>query len=149
MSYAIREQRVKLVQDRKVVYMPHESLDSSSAAAACASKVLGSEPRENFLVFALSASGRITGMFRAATGGLSQLQLEARTIIQYALSANARAIIIAHNHPSGDPTPSSADKTTTASLKAACETVGIAILDHVIVTPFGGQIYSFADRGLL
>lgn len=149
MSYAIREQRVRLVQERKVLYMPHASLNGPEAAAACASKVLGSEPRENFLVFALNAAGAITGMFRAATGGVSQLQLEARTIIQYALSANARAIVIAHNHPSGDPTPSDADRTTTANLKTACEAVGVSLMDHVIVTPFGGRTYSFASRGAL
>jgi len=68
--------------------------------------------------------------------------------------ASASAVIIIHNHPSGDPSPSSADIRVTRQIKEAGEIIGIALLDHIIIgtpesDPNGKGFYSFQDSGLL
>jgi len=68
-----------------------------------------------------------------------------REVIKLALVHNAAAVIFAHNHPSGDPTPSNADHTITKRLIDACKLVDIRVLDHIIIG--GTEIYSFANHG--
>jgi DNA repair protein RadC len=68
-------------------------------------------------------------------------------VIRSALINNASSIIVCHNHPSGDPHPSEADKEITRILVNACEMVGIPVLDHVIIGK--KEHYSFADEGLM
>lgn len=70
-----------------------------------------------------------------------------REIVKEALQENAAAVILAHNHPSGVATPSSADKTLTSALKQALSLVDVKVLDHFIVA--GASSLSFAERGLL
>lgn len=65
-----------------------------------------------------------------------------------AIAHNARAIIVAHNHPSGDPTPSPDDRAVTRNLLEAGRVLDIPLLDHVIVTP-DGAYFSFSEGGLL
>ena len=82
-----------------------------------------------------------------ARGGLSSTQLYPRTLIKQALNYNAAGLIVAHNHPSGDPTPSQADKTLTNALKKLLEQIEIRLLDHIIL---GNACYfSFAEKGCL
>jgi len=64
-----------------------------------------------------------------------------------ALYSNARCIIIAHNHPSGDSSPSAEDRAVTKKVKEAATLLNIALLDHIIIGD--GEYYSFADQGLL
>ncbi len=70
-----------------------------------------------------------------------------REVVKLALQYNAAAIILVHNHPSGDPEPSWADKHITFRLKYALELVDIRVLDHFIVA--GSENLSFAERGLI
>ncbi|HBK7254616.1 TPA: hypothetical protein LNF37_003617, partial [Vibrio cholerae] len=69
-----------------------------------------------------------------------------REVVKEALHVNAAAVIFAHNHPSGDPEPSQADKRITERLKDALSLVDIRVLDHVVV---GESCVSFAERGWL
>ncbi len=82
-------------------------------------------------------------MFR---GTINQSSVYPREIIKKALQHNAAAIIISHNHPSGDTTPSSADQHITKIINAAANLMEIRLLDHMIV---GQDIYSFAEAGYL
>ena len=68
-------------------------------------------------------------------------------MFQIALKMNASSIIISHNHPSGQLTPSDADKTITTKIREAGKLLDIALLDHVIITSEG--YYSFADEGYI
>ena len=70
-----------------------------------------------------------------------------REVVKEALAANAAALIVAHNHPSGNPEPSMADRALTRKLQEATQLLDIKLLDHVIVTP--SETCSFAERGLL
>ena len=70
-----------------------------------------------------------------------------RELVKEALRLNAAAVIVSHNHPSGNPEPSSADKVLTQRLKDALALVDVRTLDHIIVA--GGSTISFAERGLI
>lgn len=78
-------------------------------------------------------------------GGLSNTVVDIRLILKEALLANAVAIVLAHNHPSGSLNPSIDDNRITSSLKKACETMNIRLIDHLIVTNNG--YYSYCDEG--
>jgi len=78
-----------------------------------------------------------------ARGTLNAARLTPRDILVRALALNAASVAVAHNHPSGDETPSRADRQVTAVLRDACNLVGIPLLDHVIVTDTAH--YSFRE----
>lgn len=77
-------------------------------------------------------------------GILNSALVHPREVFRAALHANAMSVVAAHNHPSGDPTPSPDDSAITQQLVASGEMIGIALLDHVIVG--GGRYMSFADQ---
>ena len=80
-------------------------------------------------------------------GTLDSASVYPREVVKAALAHNAAAVVVAHNHPSGDPDPSDADKHLTDRLKAALGTVDIRVLDHIVV---GGDTFiSFAEKGYL
>ena len=80
-------------------------------------------------------------------GSISSTEVHPREVVKRALYFNAAAVILAHNHPSGDTTPSQADKAITQRLVQALALVDIRVTDHLIVG--GNQILSFAEHGLL
>ena len=83
-------------------------------------------------------------LFRGTIDGAS---VYPREVVKQALSLNARAVIFAHNHPSGQPEPSDADRSITHRLQQALALVDVRVLDHFIVGE--GRAYSFAEQGLL
>lgn len=76
-------------------------------------------------------------------GTLDSTCMDSRTVLRRALLNNAGAVIILHNHPSGNPMPSKSDIDFTDKLHKACDLMGIGFLDHIIVT--GEAFYSFSD----
>ncbi len=105
------------------------------SAATVARAVIGSEITECVLVIFLDARHRVTGYAEVARGTINASRLSPRDVLVPSLLANAAAIAVAHNHPSGDPSPSRADRVVTVALRDAAELVGLQLLDHVIVTP--------------
>ena len=103
--------------------------------------------QEQVVVLCLDAKNVVTHRALVAMGSLSERSVAPRDVFREAVRRNARAVIVAHNHPSGDPAPSTADKALTAKLVAGGELLGIPILDHVIIGR--GRHFSFADSGLL
>lgn len=101
--------------------------------------------QEHFVVLCLNNHNRITGYKVIASGGQNQTTVDAKMIYRFALLFGAAAIIVAHNHPSGDPTPSSDDLTITRQLKLAADTLAITFFDHIILEP-AGHYYSLADH---
>ena len=101
--------------------------------------------REEMLVLLLDAKHKIIGINSVSVGSLTLSIVHPRETFKAAIVSNCAAIILAHNHPSGDPTPSQEDRTLTARLKQAGEILGIPVLDHLVI---GDETYiSFADRG--
>jgi len=103
--------------------------------------------REEFLVVCLDSKHHISAINSVSVGSLNLNIVHPREVFKSAILANSAAIIIAHNHPSGDPTPSPEDREITQRLKTAGGYLGIAILDHIVV---GDDTHvSFADQGTL
>lgn len=101
--------------------------------------------REHFKVIHLNTKNQVLKVETAAIGILSSSPVHPREVFKEAVRASSAALILAHNHPSGDPTPSQDDLLLTARLKQAGEIMGIPILDHVI---FGDQrYYSLKEHG--
>lgn len=103
---------------------------------------------EAFWILALDAQMRITkGAPIVITRGiLNSALVHPREVFRAALHANAMSIVAVHNHPSGDPTPSQDDRLITQQLAAAGETMGIALLDHIIIG--AGRYASFRESGI-
>ncbi len=102
---------------------------------------------EEFKILLLNNHGRVLGIVPISKGGLSSVIVDARLIFASALKACASSIILAHNHPSGNLTPSKADFKLTSKLRKAGEFLDITVNDHIIITPY--EYYSFADEGQL
>lgn len=108
---------------------------------------IGNSGIEQFFVLYLSRRYCILADEVQNTGTVDEVSLYIREVVKKALLYGASYIVISHNHPSGDPQPSAADIRITETLKTACKNMGIALVDHVIVTP--RRYYSFKTNGLL
>ena len=102
---------------------------------------------ETFKVLYLNQNNHVLGCRTISEGGLASTCCDVRTILQGALLTNAVAIILAHNHPSGNVKPSTEDINTTAKITKAAKLLDISVLDHIIYTR--ENCYSFADDGEL
>lgn len=109
--------------------------------------------QENFWVLMLDARNRVTKVHLASVGLIDRAQVHAREVFREAIRCNAVRIILAHNHPGQDPTPSPQDIDCTRSLVAAGKIIGIEVLDHVVLgtaTPERPRDWvSFREAGLL
>ena len=88
------------------------------------------------------------GYTTISEGGLTSTIVDVRVVMQTALVSNATAIVLAHNHPSGNTRPSGQDDSLTRKIKSACELMDIRLLDHIIVTSYDSY-YSYNDEGIL
>jgi DNA repair protein RadC len=102
---------------------------------------------EEFWILLLNRSNQIIKPIQVSSGGISGTVADIRIIFKFAIEHLASAIILVHNHPSGQLTPSQADKTITQQMKAAGKILELPILDHLIFSDHG--FFSFADEGLL
>ena len=107
---------------------------------------LAQEAKEHFLCLHLDGKNRILCMDRVSTGSLNQSIVHPREVFKTAILSSAAALILVHNHPTGDTTPSAEDREVTGRLVEVGQLVGIRVLDHVIV---GDGYFSFAESGLL
>ena|ERR1043166_8870507 len=106
-----------------------------------------SEDREHFLVLLLNARHEVIGKETVSVGSLNASIVHPREVFKPAVLHSAASIVLAHNHPSGDPEPSEEDLSITKRLKEAGELLGIQVLDHVVVASRG--IVSLRSRQLL
>ena len=101
--------------------------------------------RESFFAVLLDTRHRVLGLRVISVGSLNSAPVHPREVFGLALRAGAAALILAHNHPSGDARPSAQDHRVTDRLREVGELVGIEVLDHVVVG--GNRYYSFAADG--
>ena len=104
-------------------------------------------PCECFYVLYVDTKGRLLHEQEVSRGTLSSSLVHPREVFAPALMRRAAAIVVAHNHPSGDPEPSADDRTTTRRLQRAGRLLGIELLDHVVVG--AGRFVSFLEQGWL
>lgn len=103
--------------------------------------------REVFKILLLTSRNTVIAEKTVFEGSLTESLVSPREIIKEAVNHAAASVVFIHNHPSGNPEPSEEDKRVTRQLAAACELIGVAVLDHIIVGSNG--YFSFADAGLL
>jgi DNA repair protein RadC len=127
-------------------YKRSDALRTPTQVAAILRPLLERRTTEALIVLHLDARHRLIGYETAAQGNSNVVHVQPRTIFRSALTADATAIVVAHNHPSGDPSPSPDDADLTARLKAAGELVGVPLLDHLVVGVEGW--YSFSSQRL-
>ena len=123
-----------------------EIFTGSAQVADHLQALLAGRTRETFVALFLNGRNALISSDIIFEGTLTQASVFPREILKVALLKNAAAILVGHNHPSGQTRPSTDDQAITESIKQACELMGIPLLDHVIV---GDGFFSFADSGLL
>lgn len=124
-----------------------KKISSSTSVFELMQPVIGELPHEEFWIIYLNNSNKVIDQLQLSKGGITGTLVDVRLALRKAIEVGATAIILSHNHPSGNLNPSSADKQLTQKLKAAGESLDIKILDHIIVTE--NSYFSFADEGLL
>jgi len=122
-------------------------LSGSQKVADHLSTYLNGRSKETFAVIYLNGRNAVIDTFVMFEGTVNQAVVYPREIIKCALLFSAVAVIVGHNHPSGQIKPSGDDRAITRKIKQACEVMDMRFLDHVIIA--GGEWFSFADSGLL
>ncbi len=120
------------------------TLSSPNAVKQYLQLLLGTRDYESFVVLFLDVKNRMIAMEELFRGTLTHTSVYPREVVKATLRHNAASVILAHNHPSGTPDPSSADHTLTQVLKQALALVDVRVLDHFIVA--GQHVYSFAEQ---
>jgi DNA repair protein RadC len=109
--------------------------------------IIGELEHEEFWIVILNRAHKVIKTVKISQGGLTGTVIDTRMILKHALDKRATSLIISHNHPSGNKTPSEADISITKKIKNAAEIMDINVLDHIIVA--GKKYFSFADEGLM
>ena len=117
--------------------------NSSDAASIIIPELQTLDHEESWVLF-LTADNRLLCKEMITKGTLTSTLLDARTILRRALLNNAAAIILTHNHPSGNPSPSNSDIKMTSDIKEACHLMSITLVDHLIIST--DSYFSFADN---
>ena len=145
MMYELKGVCVRLCEDRSLY---------STCPISCPEDLVGllrsemeTYDREHLLLVCLNNRNQPINVSTVAIGGLSGAAFEVASIYKTALLSNAKCIMLAHNHPSGDPSPSDDDFNATKRVRAAGELLGISLIDHIVVG--NGNYYSFAEGGKL
>lgn len=126
---------------------PGATMDSPNAVKQYLTLRAASHEREVFGCLWLDSQNRILACEDLFVGTLTQTSVYPREVARRALTLNAAAVIITHNHPSGVPSPSRADQALTKTLKAALELIDCRVLDHIITA--AGQAQSMAELGMV
>lgn len=140
-----------LVREIELVYrgdvIEVDPIRSSKDVNELVREIIPDGPRELLVVLMIDAKKRPIGHYRFS-GSLDATIAAPSDMFRAALHAGAHAIVLAHNHPSGDPIPSPDDIALTERVNRASEIIGIPLLDHVILGS-KGRYFSFLDKGLL
>lgn len=143
---------IKLVPEMNKRYMQRNidvegTIDSISTAGKYFIAKFAYETVEVVYVMFLDSKNRIISCRELSRGVVNGTDISIRAIAEQALACKATSVIVAHNHPEGIPIPSVEDELTTQKIKVALSTVGIRLIDHIVVG--GEQFVSFADCGLM
>jgi len=108
---------------------------------------LSVESKEHFICLHMDAKNRIICMDRVSVGSLNQSIVHVREVMKSVLLSSASSIVLIHNHPSGDPEPSEADKKITVQLRDALNLIDVPVLDHIVVG--AKECVSMTERRLI
>jgi DNA repair protein RadC len=124
---------------------PKAKFGSSSDAHDYFRVKMSDMPHEECHLLLLNVKNQFMGHHVVSRGGISESSVDIRLVLRHALIAGAPNLILAHNHPSGNPMPSRQDDDLTMRLQKACQTMGLRLLDHIIIGD--DTYYSYADEG--
>lgn len=119
-----------------------EVASSANVVAALSRKILGDSAREKLLAFFLNAQLRIIGYTVVAIGGVSEIRFSVGEVYRALLASGADALILVHNHPTGNASPSEVDLKTFEQMKLAAQVLSVQLLDSIILGD--GEFYSHA-----
>lgn len=108
-------------------------VDGPEEAVALVTPLLSGRDREHCVLVTLDTRRRLLGVRTVSVGTVDHTFMAPREVFRDALSAGASAVVVAHNHPSGDPDPSPDDRLITRRLAAAGATLGVELVDHLII----------------
>lgn len=134
-----------LVRYQKDRWRPTRVINSTPEAVGYLTSELGQARNESFCLLMLSSSNAVIALERIQEGTVNRTAVFPRLVVDAALKHRATAVILAHNHPSGDPRPSEADRQITRKLSGLLKALDIAVHDHIIIA--GTTSYSFAEHG--
>jgi DNA repair protein RadC len=143
--------RVMLVRDQHLAF-EQSTLSNSRQAQAIIRKLIrtyGQSDREQFCVVLLNTKNEAIGLNIVSTGAVSYAHVHPREVLKPAILANAAAMILCHNHPSGDVSPSREDEAITARIIQASQILGIQVHEHLVISMCDEGYFSFADNGLI
>lgn len=135
-----RSVRLSLVRERTDA--PY--VQQARCVVALARALIGEDPREGLLAFYLDNRHRVLAVHRVSIGTCESAQVHPREVFGPSLQLAAQSVVVVHNHPSGDPTPSGEDRTVTERLRQAGQLLGVELLDHVVLG--SERYYTFAEE---
>lgn len=138
--------RVTLVQE-STLSVPSRLVQAPGDAAEILRSAIGQADREHFVALHMDTRNRVTGVHVVSVGSLNASVVHPREVFKASILANAAAVLVGHNHPSGDETPSQEDIAITHRLRQAGELLGIPVLDHIVLG--ATTFYSFKEHGTL
>lgn len=143
--------RVMLVRDQSI---PFEAgtLSNSRQAQSILRKLIktyGQSDREQFLVALLNNKNEVIGLNIVSIGAVSYTPVHPKEVLKPAILTSATGMILAHNHPSEDVSPSREDEALTARIVKAAHILGIKVYEHLIISMWGERYFSFADAGII
>ncbi len=139
---------MELGRRRKELEHPDKAkITGSNDAADLFFPLLSDLEHEEFWILLMNRHNKVIDRFMASKGGITGTVIDVRSIMKIALDKLATSMILCHNHPSGNLSPSDADQQITQKLKEAGKIVDIQVLDHLIITQ--KKYFSFADEGML
>ena len=143
--------RVCLVKDATVSFGQSCVSNSHQAHALIQNLILtrGQPDREQFVVALLNAKNAIIGLNIVSVGVLSSAPIHPREVLKPAILANSSAMILCHNHPSNDLSPSADDLEVTRKIIKAADIIGIQVHEHLIINLEDHRFFSFADEGII
>lgn len=145
MIQSIYEVHIELVRDRKIDY---KTVRNAEIAAEIAFNLIKQNDREHIISISLNGKNQPVNVNIVHVGSTTQSLVRPKDVIKPAILSNAAAVIMVHNHPSGELLPSDADNDITQRMVEACKLLDLRFLDSIIIGPDGfAKFYSFADEG--
>jgi DNA repair protein RadC len=150
-SKFIAAYRVMLVRDQSLPF-EQTKLSNSREAQSILRKLIktyGQSDREQFCVALLNNKNEVIGLNIVSIGAVSYAPVHPREVLKPAILASATGMILAHNHPSEDVSPSREDEALTIRIVKAAHIIGIKVHEHLIISMWGERYFSFADAGII
>lgn len=138
---------IKMVKEKSIKYEKRKITSPSDAEILCRN-FLDDSDREKLIAISLDTKNQPTNINVVSIGSLNSSIVHPREVFKLAILSNANSIIISHNHPSGDPTPSREDINITKRLKECGELIVINLIDHIIIGD-EGSFTSLKEKGII